>query len=132
MRRSTGISIVGVFLMLWLAFCPCISLALSDYDAGYNDGEKVALEHLDGARKAGWFAAGFFTGIIGTLVAYLHKPKATARQYLKENVSDEYERGFVDGFCETITKKRGKWAAIGWGTWVGVYLISLASYSSSD
>lgn len=47
----------------------------------------------------GGFALGFFLGLIGIVVAYV--------------IKDDYKR------------KRVKWAWIGWGTWVAIYVVAL-------
>lgn len=114
---------VVVLVMAWMVVHPCVALAQGgDYQQGYEDGRKAGETHLNTSKKIGWGAAGFLTGIIGTLIAYLHKPRSTAEGYVDDQVSAEYRDGFVKGFCEVVTKKRGKYALIGWGAWVGFYL----------
>jgi hypothetical protein len=88
------------------------------YEQGLKDGEAAAIKHYSSGVKAGWFLAGFGTGIIGTGVAYLSKPKSTAMKYIQAPYTPEYEKGFKEGFCKYANKTRGKWAAVGWGTWV--------------
>jgi hypothetical protein len=127
MRRSKWFSLIAVFIIAGFLFQPALGLAQSDYDAGYAKGEEAGVEHLDAGRKVVWFACGLLTGIIGTGIAYFHKPKSTARIYLEEGTSDEYRRGFIEGFCKTVNTKRAGYAAAGWVAWVVILFSSRSS-----
>jgi hypothetical protein len=118
------VSICCVFALLGTTV-PSLVFAGSEYDDGYKTGKAAAKEQLDQGKKAGWVLCGFAFGIIGTGIAYLHKPKSTAKDKMSgDDLSEEYKKGFTDGFCQNVTKERGKYALGGWGAWMITYAVA--------
>jgi len=134
MTNSKMISyLVIVSLLLTIFLAPLRVYATDDYYKGYQAGERAAEGQIS---KGTWMALGFFFGLWGVLGAYVgngHERKAnSAVAMLGENYSDEYKRGFRDGFINKAKNIRGKNALIGCGIGIGLYLLMLGASSGSS
>ena len=126
MRKSSLLSVGAILIVAGMLFQPAFAFAQSEYDIGYADGQKAGADHLTGGKKAAWVVCGALTGIIGTAVAYLHKPKSTANNYIRADVSREYEDGFVDGFCKKVNGQRTGYCAAGWALYMVIFFAGSA------
>ena len=137
MKKMTNCKMISylviVSLLLTIFLAPLRVYATDDYYKGYQAGELAAEGQIS---KATWMMLGFFFGVFGVLGAYVgsgHEAKAnSAVAMLGENYSDEYKRGFRDGFIKKAKKIRGTNALTGCAIWAGIYLLMVASSGSSS
>lgn len=106
-------------------FITPITLAQSSpYMRGVQDGKETARRDVNQLVEGFW---GALLGVFAVIHAYMSEPDVRARHYRQlEGKSDDYQRGYIEGYKKIMGKKVMGARLLGWATWV-VFLLPATS-----
>ncbi|MEN6368233.1 MAG: hypothetical protein ABFD77_00870 [Thermotogota bacterium] len=127
MKPRRLVCVAGV-LILAVSLCSAAQ-AQKGYMDGYNEGRSLAVQQI---RPGASFAGGFFLGIVYVAYSLLADGQAPSPAQMQSLPgSDDYKRGFLEGYKEEWKRIRTKNALYGWATEgvlvVAVYLVVYAA-----
>ena len=127
MRRVS----VSCLLIIALIVASVAGVAQSnEYYGGYDDGRAAASEDVNGFAQ---FAGGFFLGLIYVVIAAVadgQSPEYARTQAIRSR-SEDYQRGYREGYEEEWQRIRTNNALFGVGTLAAVYVVAYVVILSS-
>jgi len=121
--------IISLLLIVAFAgtFMTPITLAQSSpYMRGRRDGKNTARHDANQIIEGFW---GVLLGVFAVIHAYMTEPDVRSRHYRQlEGKSEEYQRGYIEGYKEVMGKKVMGARLLGWATWVVFLLPATSSY----